>query len=279
MELIRNIFKSLKKNKKRKQVIILDVCALKTQKAMDIIEESSKVVLLLGTISELDDNKKIVDPQGKNIRTILKASREDSESKKYLCVSGYEKYPYVDDNIIEYCRKNREVTILTCDNGLCNKAKAFGISYIFAEDEPKIYENNTKNLNSTQANSINPKSELTTNKETEKEQSLLEVELSENSIKILTKKGWYVHYVVVREKRIINSRNYQAGDELYIYKYNNKTKNMSILVYDIEKTNHGYMAYKRKEYPIRYINDIYVLNLPEELEEDIRKFYLQNKDY
>ena len=55
MKWVKKIHSFFVKEKNREQVIILDACALKTKKAMQIIEEASKVVLLYGTIKkELD---------------------------------------------------------------------------------------------------------------------------------------------------------------------------------------------------------------------------------
>lgn len=122
-----------KPNKGR--TIILDACALKSQEAMQIIDEAQKVIVLMGTIEELDKHKNRVDEKEKrNIRYIAKKIREDVKSEKYVCIANYNKYRYNDDNIIDYCMLHSETIILTCDNLLCGKAKGYKIPYIF----PKI---------------------------------------------------------------------------------------------------------------------------------------------
>lgn len=132
MKFLRKAWKFFRRKEK---VLVLDTSALETKGTMKIIEKASKVVLLTGTIREMDKYKDAGGNLGDNIRTVSRKSREDEKSKKYICVAGYEKNHYQDDNIIEYCRKNKNAIILTNDNNLCNIAKAYGISYIFPESE------------------------------------------------------------------------------------------------------------------------------------------------
>lgn len=127
--------KVLEKLNKKEKVIVLDTSALETKKALEILEKATKVILLTGTIREMDKYKDAGGNLGDNIRTVSRKSREDEESKKYICVAGYERNHYQDDNIIDYCRKNKNAIILTNDNNLCNMAKAYGIPYIFPQDE------------------------------------------------------------------------------------------------------------------------------------------------
>ena len=127
--------KVLEKFKKKEKVIVLDTSALETKKALEILEKATKVILLTGTIREMDKYKDAGGNLGDNIRIISRKSREDEESQKYICVTGYERNHYQDDNIIDYCKKNLNAIILTNDNNLCNMAKAYGIPYIFPQDE------------------------------------------------------------------------------------------------------------------------------------------------
>ena len=72
----------LKQNRGR--TIILDACAFKSQEAMKIIKEAEKVIVLLGTIVELDKHKNSVGEQEKrNICYISRKIREDTESEKF----------------------------------------------------------------------------------------------------------------------------------------------------------------------------------------------------
>ena len=120
MKLLRKAWKFFRRKEK---VLVLDTSALETKETMKIIEKASKVVLLTGTIREMDKYKDAGGNLGDNIRTVSRKSREDEKSKKYICVAGYEKNHYQDDNIIEYCRKNKNAIILTNDNNLCNASQ------------------------------------------------------------------------------------------------------------------------------------------------------------
>ena len=85
MKFLQKVWKKLIK---REKAIVLDVSALKSKRAMEIIEEATKVILLTGTIKELDKYKNARESFGGNIRTVSRKSREDEKSKKYVCVAG-----------------------------------------------------------------------------------------------------------------------------------------------------------------------------------------------
>lgn len=136
MTFFEGIYQKFKEQKSQKgRTLILDTCALHSDEAMQRIEEASKVIILLGTIKELDKHKNDGGKFEDNIRQVCTESRKDEKSEKYVCVVGREKYENVDDNIIDYCRKHKKVTLLTSDNNLCNKAKAYQIPYLFVERE------------------------------------------------------------------------------------------------------------------------------------------------
>ena len=126
-----------KKETSIEEKIIIDTSALKSKAAMKIIDKSKKVILLCEIIDEMDKFKKQNNLFGSNIRELARKSREDENGRKYICVKGYGKYKYNDKNIIYYCRLHRNAVIVTCDNLLCNHAKAYGIKYIFLEDSKK----------------------------------------------------------------------------------------------------------------------------------------------
>ena len=275
MKWVKKIHSFFAKEKNREQVIILDACALQTQKAMEIIEKAIKVIMIVGTIREMDKIKKDKTLQGKNVRTIFKASREDVEGQKYLCVSGYENYSYEDDNIIDYCKHHKNTTILTCDNGLCNKAKAFHIPYIFPEDEQI-----SSTISVTEEQEKQPShsySENQSQRELKKEYKTIseEVFISSKGIYITPIKGCYINYAVVRENKIIDSNSYKQGDDIYVFRYHNKHNWMELIVYSIVNKNKELKAQKIKVYEIWCLNDIYRLRLSQDLEYKIRKFFIK----
>lgn len=135
MSLIELITRKLKYNKG--QTIILDTSALESNEIMQVIEKAKKVILLCGTLDEMDNHKKENRLLGINIREVSRRSREDEKSEKYICVAGYQRHSYNDKNIIDYCRLHRKTVIVTCDNNLCNYAKAYGIRYMYLERAKK----------------------------------------------------------------------------------------------------------------------------------------------
>lgn len=260
-----------KEEKTEERTYILDTSALNSSEAMQIIEEASKIIILTGIIQELDNNKH--NPNKKfsdNVCTICKKSREDQNSEKYICVAGYEKYSYQDDNIIDYCQKHKNVTILTCDNNLCNKAKAYDIPYIFPKRDKEIKEK-AQNL-------------LKVEKEKDEEKA---IEKSSDQ-EIFFEKRWiraknnnnYVNYINVERKgKLIKTQDYAAGDLLYLSKYNKKKNNLEIHVYRIVNKNNRYTAEKLEKYKLWLINEIYSIKLSEELQDDIRSFFVKYARY
>ena len=391
------------KSKEKKRIIVLDASALEIQSSMQIIEQSYKVILLTGTIRELDNAKNKNNIYGVNARIIAKKSREDENSQKYICVAGYEKNSYQDDNIIDYCRKNRKTVILTNDNNLCNMAKAYHIPYIFAEDEEQnikeketckkannikgavfldeklyilnnignrinfVYRNNENiqnnsvskvelqigdivyqaiskkdsvvvvkykvieisksnyasvcchykiNLSETevlkdlllpekvkdeimalseQSNNKKikvpqiPNNKMTLKKENkekvkeskkeQKKQLQLEILFLPNFIRVKYKKNYYITVKLEREGTLIDLKDYNSGDILYILKYDT-----SQICFEIEKhiivfKDNKYESEKIEEQRIWYVNEIYKLNICEELKEEIRKLFLEYTGY
>lgn len=127
--------KDLFRKKQEERPIVLDTCALETKQVMEIIEKAPKVILLTSILEEMDNHKRDKKDLGYNVRKILRESRQDKNSEKYVCVASYEKYKYNDKNIIDYCRKHRKTIIVTSDNYVCNMAKAYRLEYIFIERE------------------------------------------------------------------------------------------------------------------------------------------------
>lgn len=281
MGFLRKLWRKLRK---REPTIVLDVSALRTQRAMKILEEAPKIVLLTGTIKELDKYKNEKESFGENIRYISRKSREDEKSEKYVCVAGYEKESYQDYNIIEYCRKNKNTIILTNDNNLCNMAKAYGIPYIFPQDEGLenikgvVAEGGELHLckEKSKERQQEAKIEAKGKGESKKEQ---QVKFYPNYIKVKRINNHITSIKVVRNERIISIKDYKEGDMLYVFECGKKHKCTKIKGYRIKKENGKYVAEEESENVIWYINEIFKCNFPEELKDSIWKFYIKNSGY
>lgn len=277
MKFLRKLWKKLRK---RKLTIVLDVSALRTQRAMKILEEAPKVVLLTGTIKELDKYKNEKENFGENIRFISRKSREDEKSEKYICVAGYEKESYQDYNIIEYCRKNKNTIILTNDNNLCNMAKAYEIPYIFPKDEElqNIKDVVAEGGKLYLCKEKQPKDKIE-NKGKEEPKKEQQVKFYPNYIKVKRINNHITCMKVVRNEKIISIRDYKEEDILYVFECGKKHKCIKIKEYRIKKENGEYVAKEESENVIWYINEIFKSNFPEELKDEIWKFYIKNSGY
>lgn len=246
-----------KPNKGR--TIILDACALKSQEAMQIIDEAQKVIVLIGTITELDKHKNSGnEEEKKNIRYISRKIREDTKSEKYECIAKYNKYRYNDDNIIDYCIWNEGTIILTCDNLLCAKAKAHGITYIFPKIEEKPHNTQSKVVNdSTWCNvkGVNYKNDKLV---------ILSQTLSDPNFKILVIRNGKLTTINVDRNMVL-----KIGDTVIRVKEN--CKDVSILKYVIRQIAPSKYAEHIGNIVLKYpiANSIRKVNLPEEVKKEI----------
>lgn len=247
----------LKQNRGR--TIILDACALKSQEAMKIIKEAEKVIVLLGTIVELDKHKNSVGEQEKrNICYISRKIREDTESEKYECVVKYNKYRYNDDNIIDYCIWNEGTIILTCDNLLCAKAKAHGITYIFPKIEERPYNRKNSKVNDScwcNVKGVNYRNERLT---------ILNQTLSDPSFKILIIRNGKLTTINVDRNMIL-----KIGDTVIRVREN--LKDVKISMYVIKQIKPSKYAEHIGDTVLKYpiANSIRKVDLPAELKKEI----------
>lgn len=269
---------SLEKDEPMKTVV-LDTSALESEEVMKVIEKVSKVILLTGTIKELDNYKNAEGIFGSNIRYISKKSREDVNQEKYVCVGNYENSDYQDDNIIEYCRNNKSVTILTSDNNLCNFAKAYSIPYIYmqVENNNKPVKQNINIVENKPSSSIQTiKKEKTEMKRVAEYNKYSDFEFHKKTIRAKQIKNYYMNIRLVRDGKIINLKEYKEGDFIYLLKFHKILRFFEIEEYEIIKYGEMFDVREINFYRVYYLNDIFRLHFPEELEEEIRKFFLDN---
>lgn len=258
-----------------KRTIILDTSALNSYKAMEIIEEEgTKVIILTGTILEMDNYKHYKGTFGNNLRTIARKCREDEKSEKFICVADYDEYSYQDRNIIEYCRKNKEVVILTSDNNLCNLAKAYNIPYMFIEAE--IYEEDEQ---------IEDCEEVKEVKEEEKEEIKEFVRqyiyFNENGIRFAPRRGFYTYLRLETEDGEIFDKldTYKEGDFLYEILCSKRSKFIEITKFKIIKKDGKYFPEQLQKEEVHYMNEIFRLRLNEDIKNQIFDIFKENCEY
>ena len=277
--------------------IIIDTCALAHEKTIEVIEKAKEVTVLLATIKEMDA-KKDIDKVIKTEGNAFLAENIRLYSKKFLLEDKYKMVPfdgikkddYHDDKIIQYLMmmsvKDRP-TILTVDADLCDKAKCFGLEYILYNPDKFVLERpnkKTQNFKSSdkKENKQNSKpqvKELTENKESKKTKGRNQddrlitggVEIQLEGQKIQLKK--YNKTAVIMYLDI-------GGKYQEIYSDNEllETKNLIIIRTTKEPTSmwiskieirDGNITEEKKQY--FYLNEVYLENLPEEVEEVARR--------
>lgn len=274
------LFKKIKRKKDnsttKNRTIILDTSALNSYKAMEIIEEEgTEVIMLTGTILEMDNWKHKKGVFGNNVRKISKKSREDKESKKFICVADYDEYSYQDRNIIEYCRKNKEVIILTSDNNLCNIAKAYNIKYIFIEQDFEIDKESDLEDAADVVDIVEEEEKFP--KETKRQY----IYFHENGIRFAPRRGFYTYLRLETDNGVVYDKlyNYKEGDFIYEILCSKKCKCIEIFKYEITKKDGKYSLKEDKKEEIRYMNEIFRLNFSDKIQNEILEIFKENCGY
>ena len=289
MTLLKNLIgKETKKD--NRLTIILDTSALNSAKSMEVIEAAAKVVILTGTIDEIDNLKTAGGLFGNNLRAIARKSREDAESKKFVCVPGYEKYKYQDKNIVDFCkkRKNKKTTILTADNNLCNLAKAYHIEYIFMqpEDRTEQVKEKVEELKEEVAEKEEVRDVLEAETKSEVPVSVAIKEeirpkrhilFNENGIYISSQKCFEAYIFLETANGIADKLdNFDEGDFIYEVLCSRNNTYMKVMKYKIIKTDGKYDYQDVQVKEIWFINDIFRPGFSNEVEEKLLEIFRSN---
>lgn len=278
------LFKNLiRKETKKDRTIILDTSALNWPRSMEVIDEAEKVIILTGTIMEIDNLKTAGGMFGNNLRAIARKCREDQKSEKFICVADYEKHSYQDKNIIEYCKKNKKTTILTSDNNLCNLAKAYKIEYIFIQAEEKPEQVKEDVLDVKEAVVVEEKEEVSQVTEVKEAVDVEEsknkkyIHFNENSIYVDGQKGFYAYNFLETSEGINEKLNdFEEEDYLYEVLCSKKKQYMKIVQYKIIKNGDIYNSEQIKEEDVHCLNEIFRLKFSDEVIDQITKIFKEN---
>lgn len=273
MMFLQKLFRTVKgdESEEEKNIIILDTSALNCDKAMTIIDKADKVILLTGIIREMDNYKLRRDKFGDHIRKVSLLSRKDEKSEKFVCISKYNSCSYQDDNILWYCRKHKGVKILTRDNNLCNLAKAFGIPYIYVEDEPISKPSNDMQKCKKNNNSFKPN--------IQKQQQNHGIYLVSNEIHLVPNNNCDSEIKLVRNNQLMDSKDYQVGDHIFLFRYYKKKRYLKLQEYEIVKEAEKATVNLIDEAKVYCMNEIYTLGILEELQEAARLIFLEYTNY
>lgn len=292
--------------------ILMDTCAMLRKEGKLIISKSSKVVVIESVLREIE--KILMETERKNKKSptdytnistikIYKSKMARKSKFKPVLDSPNAEMNYCDDKILYYLENlspEKRPTLLTADANLASRAKAYGFDYIFI-----------KGSNSKKAE-VAEKEETQKVEETESEkvpQLIENIELQEEKLIEATEP---MEEVMSTEKpktvkNIINGIRFMiTGEQITVTGFNKKARTYFITgkraklarrneTKQIESFDFIIMLIRQKsnrevrlrkisivkskieveEEIIKFINEIYQFNLPQEVEEEARRLLLE----
>lgn len=121
-----------------KKILVVDTSAFKKRGSIEFMMQFNKIILLLDVLDEMDRYKEKGGVFGANIKRFLRESAADVSGEKIEVHINEKIDSYTDKNIINYCIGKENVVLYTADNALANRAKAYHIEYIMAEDNEQL---------------------------------------------------------------------------------------------------------------------------------------------
>ena len=132
---LKSVEQWLDESGKRKYVIDASVCGWYNieNKITQMLAENKNIVLTSMTVRELE---KLQNSYAKNASVasyILSLAAKFPENFETVLIK--EKYSVADDNLIEYCKENRnKIILLTRDKTMALKARMYGVRTLFLDD-------------------------------------------------------------------------------------------------------------------------------------------------
>lgn len=251
--------------KANKDNLILDTCALQNKKTIQVLEQSTKVTVLLSTLNEMEKLKK----KGRDLdsRELFLQNQIAVYAKKFLKeTEKYRLVPYIgdsynDNSILKYLIEqpvNERQTIITADVLFAARAKCLGLDYILY-NESKYFQKPRKQER-IKEKTTKTKCKKDTVEKTKKVSYRLgvRIECLENKITINKFNNLVEVYYVKNEKCVkIAERNTEITNDVdYIaaitrVKQERCVKAIKIIVKDQEL--------EKEEQEFRCINEIYKL--------------------
>lgn len=120
--------------------VLVDTCALGSEKGKEIIENAKQVTFIFATLEEMGKVQSMKKTIARYTNEILKGSNKYMLSK----FNGYSEERYVDNILLQYLQilpKQIRPTLLTGDRNLAAKAASLELSYIFVQVNATIKKN------------------------------------------------------------------------------------------------------------------------------------------
>lgn len=298
--------------------VLMDTCALLNKKGRDIIEKSSRVVVIDSVLQEIDKMySKTKNKRKKKSRDSKKLSRLH-RCKKILNQAKYKKrldnpkdwMDYCDDKILYYLEKlppEQRPTLLTADSTLESRAEAYGFDFIFikgstnnkkaevaeteetqkvdeteSEKEPQLIENIELQEEEQLIEATEPMEEvLTTEKEKKESPRIVKKVLNgirfivtgdQITVKGLNKKA-RTYFVTGKKAKLVQQNETKQIESFdFIIMVLRQKSNREVRLRKISIVNN---QFEIDEEIVKYVNEIYQFDLPEEIQEEARRLLLE----
>lgn len=249
--------------------VLMDTCALLNKKGRDVIEKSSRVVVIDSVLQEIDEryhktnikrNKKPADYKKLSIlRTGKKEIFNQAKYKKRLDIPK-DGMTYCDEKILYYLEKlppEQRPTLLTADFNFASRAGDHGFDYIFIKGST----NNKK------------EKEVQT---TESKKNLNGIRFivtgDQITVKGLNKKARTYFVTGKKAKLIQQNETKQIKSFDFIIMVLRQKSNREVRLRKISIVNN---QFEIDEEIVKYVNEIYQFDLPEEIQEEARRLLLE----
>lgn len=275
--------------------VLMDTCAMLKKEGRDLISKSSKVIVIESVLREIE--KVLMETERKNKKSptdytkistikIYKSKMARKSKFKPVLDRPNAEMNYCDDKILCYLESlspEKRPTLLTADANLASRAEAYGFDYIF------IKGSNSK------------KAEVAETEETQKVEEEQLMEVTEPMEEVLTTEKPKtvkniingIRFMITGEQVIVTGFNKKARTYFITGKRaklarRNETKQIesfeSIVMLLRQKGNRELRIrkisvvnseFKIDEEIIKFVNEIYKFDLPEEIQEEARKMLLE----
>lgn len=275
--------------------VLMDTCAMLKKEGRDLISKSSKVIVIESVLREIE--KVLMETERKNKKSptdytkistikIYKSKMARKSKFKPVLDRPNAEMNYCDDKILFYLESlspEKRPTLLTADANLASRAEAYGFDYIF------IKGSNSK------------KAEVAETEETQKVEEEQLMEVTEPMEEVLTTEKPKtvkniingIRFMITGEQVIVTGFNKKARTYFITGKRaklarRNETKQIesfeSIVMLLRQKGNRELRIrkisvvnseFKIDEEIIKFVNEIYKFDLPEEIQEEARKMLLE----
>ncbi len=269
--------------------IIMDTCALQFKQSIEVIEKSEKVIVIESILKEMEKvqrkikYKKNITSKNNYLSThIIKYKGKIASECKYKKVLDAGRDKYVDNKVLYYLSnlpEEKRPTLLTADINLANRANCYGLEYIlFINKAKKTKKNNKKKKVVETKKSEEPKK---CNVKSEKDKIKNKINLYGVSFKLIEEQilirkfnpNTQVYFVKQNKKQVVKKLDKIGLNQIdYIILLMRRKKAREIRVVKLVVVNNQIRYDVEK---IKFINEIYQLAIPEEIQEEARKILIE----